>query len=168
MTDQKENNEEMREYADLLKADGHEITASWVYGGEEGLTFEDIATVDLNDISQADTLVHFTEPYGSYNPGGGAHTEYGFAAALGLDLIVVGQRQQVFHWLPETIHFPDFVSFRHYLKGKKNADFQGIPDPITGCKTRICTCQFYSISDVRFNWGSRGDFGEAQKDLTGW
>lgn len=110
--------DEMRKYADELKEDGHEITASWVYGGEEGLTFTDIANLDINDVHRSDAVVSFTEPYGSVNPGGGRHTEFGLGIAFGKNLYLVGEREQVFHWHPSVLQFPRFLYLKNYLKGK--------------------------------------------------
>ena len=111
--------EEMRGYADQLKEDGHEITASWVYGGEEGLTFSDIASLDVNDVLRADAVVKFTEPYGSSNVGGGRHSEWGVAIASGRRLYLVGPKEQVFDWYPGVIDFPEFKHLRNHLAGKK-------------------------------------------------
>lgn len=116
--------EEMRKYADELTEDGHEVTASWVYGGEEGLTFSDIALLDVSDVIKSDALVCFTEPYGSSNVGGGRHSEFGVALALRKKLYLVGEREQVFHWWPSVIQFPQFKHLRNHLKGRKCNDSQ--------------------------------------------
>lgn len=109
------NIKQMREYADQLKADGHEITASWVYGGEEGLTFTDIALLDVKDILRADALVLFTEPYGTPVPGGGRMVEFGVAIATNKRLFIVGDRENVFHWWPNITQFPRFEHLRNHL-----------------------------------------------------
>jgi hypothetical protein len=110
--------DEMRGYADELKEDGHEITASWVYGGEEGLTFSDIASLDIADVLRCDTLVKFTEPYGTPVPGGGRHSEWGVALATKKALYLVGPKEQVFDWYPGVIDFPMFKHLRNHLRGK--------------------------------------------------
>lgn len=110
--------DEMRKYADELKEDGHEITASWVYGGEEGLTFTDIAELDLRDVAACDALVKFTEPYGTPVPGGGRHTEFGVAIALGKRIYIVGPKEQIFDWAPGVTEFPSFKYLRNHLRGK--------------------------------------------------
>lgn len=109
---------EFKGYADLLTLDGHEITANWVYGGEEGLRYEDIAELDTNDVLRADAILAFSEPYGSENRGGGRHSEWGIAIAAKKILLLVGQKEQVFHWYPGVIQMPKFESMRNYLKGK--------------------------------------------------
>lgn len=107
--------DEMRKYADELKEDGHEITSSWNYGGEEGLTFTDIALLDVKDVLSADAVVSFTEPYGSSNVGGGRHVELGIAIATKKKLFIVGEREQVFHWWPTIVQFPAFKHLRNHL-----------------------------------------------------
>lgn len=107
--------EEMRKYAEELIEDGHEITSSWNFGGEEGLTFTDIALLDVKDVLSADAVVSFTEPYGSSNPGGGRHVEFGVALATKKKLFIVGEREQVFHWWPTIVQFPHFKHLRNHL-----------------------------------------------------
>jgi len=89
---------EMKEFADRLAAAGHEITARWVYGGEEGLTLEEISDLDVEDVVKADMVLSWTEPEGSYNRGGGRHTEFGIGMALNKHLWLVGPREQIFHY----------------------------------------------------------------------
>lgn len=110
--------EETRNYANELKKDGHQITASWVYGGEEGKSFEDIAILDVKDVHACEGLVSFTEPYGSVNSGGGRHSEFGLGLALRKELFIVGEREQIFHWYPGVLQFPKFMYLQNYLKGK--------------------------------------------------
>jgi len=127
--------DEMRKYADELKEDGHEITASWVYGGEEGLTFTDIATLDIADVRRCDAIVSFTEPYGSSNPGGGRHTEFGLGIAFDKLLYLVGEREQVFHWHPSVVQFPQFKHLRNHLSKfvkKDNNELLGISGKVSG------------------------------------
>lgn len=109
------NIKQVREYADQLKSDGHEITANWVYGGEEGLTFTDIAVLDVKDVIRADALILFTEPYGTPVPGGGRMVEFGVALATNKRLFIVGDRENVFHWWPNITQFPRFEHLRNHL-----------------------------------------------------
>lgn len=87
----------MEQVANRLKAAGHEVVARWVYGGEEGLTRAAIAALDLDDVDACDTLVSFTFPRGTLSTGGGRHVEFGYALARGKRLIVIGERENVFH-----------------------------------------------------------------------
>lgn len=90
----------MEVMADTLKSHGYEITARWVYGGEDGLTREDIAKLDIDDVDAADVVVSFTFPRGTPSTGGGRHVEFGYALAKGKRLIVIGHRENVFHHFP--------------------------------------------------------------------
>lgn len=92
----------MEDVANLLKTYGFEITARWVYGGEEGLTREQIAILDIDDVDACDTLVSFTQPFGSMNKGGGRHAEFGYALARGKRLVLIGERENVFHHMPSV------------------------------------------------------------------
>lgn len=97
---------DMEHRADILKACGFEICARWVYGGEEGLTREQIALLDLEDVDACDTLLLFTEPYGSFNRGGGRHAEFGYALAKGKKVVVIGDREHVFCHHPDVEVYP--------------------------------------------------------------
>lgn len=90
-----------------LAARGHTITARWVYGGEDGLTREDIAKLDLDDVDAADTVVSFTFPRGTPSTGGGRHVEFGYALARGKRLVVIGHRENVFHYFPGVEVYPN-------------------------------------------------------------
>src|SRR5216683_1181734 len=84
---------EMERVARRLAANGYEITARWVYGGEDGLSLEEIAKVDLNDVDEADVLVSFTYTRGTLTSGGGRHVEFGYALARGKRLVLIGERE---------------------------------------------------------------------------
>jgi nucleoside 2-deoxyribosyltransferase len=90
----------MEDVANRLKSEGFEITARWVYGGEEGLTREQIALLDLEDVDAADAVVSFTYPRGTLTSGGGRHVEFGYGLAKGKKLILIGARENVFHEYP--------------------------------------------------------------------
>ena len=106
--------EEIRGYAEELVAQGHTITSSWQYRQDEAdddkLSFvqaRGLALLDLQQITQSDVFIAFTEepesPYGR----GGRHVEFGFAMYhYGEDLlkavIAVGPRENIFHALPEV------------------------------------------------------------------
>lgn len=106
---------EMEGYADTLSDLGHEITATWVYGGEEGLTREDIAILDYKDVRRAQAVLSFTEPHGSWNPAGARHTEFGWGYEMGKKCFIVGEKEIVFHHLPGVIQFNTFEEARNYF-----------------------------------------------------
>ncbi len=97
----------MEQHANAIKAAGHEITARWVYGGEEGLTRTQIALLDLEDVDKAEIVVSFTHPYGTATTGGGRHAEFGYGLAKGKKLILIGERENVFHHYPTVEVYPD-------------------------------------------------------------
>ena len=113
--------DEMSVYADILKDDGHEITSTWVYGNEEGLTREGAAMLDFNDVKRADTFIGFNEGKGTLFTGGGRHTEFGLAYAWGHECLFVNNFQrsreyeQIFHSLPKLGHHETFNEVREYL-----------------------------------------------------
>jgi nucleoside 2-deoxyribosyltransferase len=107
---------DMEVYANRLKEDGHEIVASWVYGGENCLSNEDIAVLDLKDIDRSDTLVLFTSPKGTAAPGGGRFVEFGYALAKGKKTYVVGEKENVFTWHPDVINLACFNDLRVVLR----------------------------------------------------
>lgn len=97
--------EEMEGYAGIIKGAGHEIVARWVYGGEEGLSREQIALLDLEDVDKADVVVSFTHPRGTATMGGGRHVEFGYALAKGKAVVLIGERENVFHDHPKVLQF---------------------------------------------------------------
>ncbi len=75
------------------------------------------AVEDLSDLSAADTLIAFTEYPNSEGRGrGGRHVEYGYAMAVGCDLIVVGPRENVFHSLRKVRQYPDWPTCLEALR----------------------------------------------------
>jgi hypothetical protein len=58
----------------------------------------------------ADVLMAFTE-FPGQTPGrarGGRHVEFGIAFAKEKRLMIVGPRENIFHWLPSVEVYPDF------------------------------------------------------------
>ena len=96
----------MEVIADALKPKGFEIVSRWVYGGETGLTRQQIAVLDLADVEIADVVVSFTFPRGTLSTGGGRHVEFGYALARGKQLVLIGERENVFHHFPNVSAFP--------------------------------------------------------------
>lgn len=90
----------MEAIADRLVGTGFTITARWVYGGEDGLTRAQVAELDLEDVDAADAVVSFTFPRGTLTSGGGRHVEFGYGLARGKRLVVIGERENVFHHHP--------------------------------------------------------------------
>ncbi len=92
---------ELNEYRKQLEAAGHECTSRWLDGG----TFEnnhENAVTDIVDVLRADAIVNFTDPSVEFSPypyaaRGGRHVEFGLAMGVGMHLLIVGPRENVFH-----------------------------------------------------------------------
>ena len=101
---------EMRRYREDLEALGHTVTSRWINGDHqmaEATMFTNgdeeqarrFAQEDWDDLFKADCVISFTETPRSTNGRGGRHVEFGIALGCGLDVIVVGPRENVFHYL---------------------------------------------------------------------
>lgn len=111
--------QEMVEKAAQLMQYGIPVTSRWIGGvHEEDEAPEDViarfAKEDLDDIARADVLVAFAEePYTQSR--GGRHVELGYALALGHTILVVGGRENIFSYLPEIVHAPDWDAALSWL-----------------------------------------------------
>lgn len=105
---------ELKSYRDTLERIGHKVTSTWL---DEDLTVEQDRTAearlevclrDLIDLGNADCLISFTEdPNTSLGKRGGRHVEFGIALQAGKKLIVVGYRENVFHFHPKVEFYVD-------------------------------------------------------------
>lgn len=105
---------QMELVCDKLKSLGHEVTARWVYGGEEGLSRTKIALLDLEDVDDADIVLSFTLPLGTLFNGGGRHVEFGYALAKGKRVVIIGERECVFHHHPRVLQFDTLNDWINY------------------------------------------------------
>jgi hypothetical protein len=132
--------EELCKYREELLELGHTVEARWLDGshqisdkgtpigdggeamveatgghGKEGeKLMEKFARDDIEDVCFADAVINFTEPPRSEANRGGRHVEYGIALALKKRLIIVGYRENLFHWVP----FAEF--YQTWEEAKKN------------------------------------------------
>lgn len=102
---------EMRGHAEELRDAGYQITSRWIdvesaapdghvdFGSAAALR---AARLDLEDVEDAHILIAFTEPAGSPWTRGGRHAEVGAALAWGLELILVGPHEHLFHALAKA------------------------------------------------------------------
>lgn len=102
------------------KEAGIELTSTWLDNAEDGMSFEDIARIDLEDVKRADVLVVYTEPYGTPFTGGGRHVETGYAMGLGKEVIVVGPLENIFHWHHSVRVFPRTEYAIRYLNKRSS------------------------------------------------
>ena len=122
--------DEMQAYADELAALGHGVTARWVVGPPQSshhpdqvaghsLAYEERVSVeDLKDVSEADCIICFSEQPRETNTRGGRHVEFGLAVAADKRIILVGPRENVFHFLPVVENFPDWAALREALESE--------------------------------------------------
>lgn len=121
---------ELLQYRQDLELLGYTVTSRWLNGthqiaddgrpigeaGEllvEGTSVETPAVElrrhflreDMEDVAACDILVSFTEPPRSEHSRGGRHVEHGMALAFRKYLVIVGPRENLFHWHPNTVQF---------------------------------------------------------------
>ena len=105
--------------------DGHvKVTSSWLNEEEPGdIQIADVSTSkligyalqDVADIIESDTLVHF-QSKNDPNLRGGAIVEFGIALAKKKELVVVGDRINIFDHLPKVRHFSCALGFIEWAK----------------------------------------------------
>jgi hypothetical protein len=118
---------ELRAVARELETDGFEVTSRWLMSPgpladddlrDSGPAAE-FAQMDFEDLSRAHICVAFTEHPNQARPGrGGRHTELGIALGLGLEVILVGPREHVFHCLPGIEQCTDWPDARQKLAAR--------------------------------------------------
>jgi hypothetical protein len=111
-------NSEMREYRDQLHSMGYKVTSQWIdqHGGQELESFTSsklnsdphycahFAQVDYSDLLISDMVIFFSSGNGSQGKGG-RHVEFGMAVALNKLVIIIGQRENVFHCFSDIHQF---------------------------------------------------------------
>lgn len=105
---------EIAAHADRLRRDlGWHITSRWLYERipvpltawdtpEMAAHLVQTAHIDVEDLEGSDALVLFTEDPMVPHVRGGRHAEFGWSLARGLRLMLVGPRENVFHFLPRV------------------------------------------------------------------
>lgn len=98
----------MQRYAQQLRGLDIEVTASWLsepHGPKTQLS--DVhpdqlgvyAHKDLFDVGRSDLLIFFSQKPTKKTARGGRHVEFGFALAKRIPILVVGPRENIFHYL---------------------------------------------------------------------
>lgn len=118
---------ELRGHAADLRREGIACTSRWLTGVHNWSGTADqhiphaeqarFAQDDLDDIDQANVLVVFGDPPGNTGARGGACVEVGYALGMGIPVIVVGFRQNVFYCLPQIIYCETWDAARVYVAG---------------------------------------------------
>jgi hypothetical protein len=91
--------EELCEYRDRLLSIGDTVTSRWLDFRKMPSWSVGIAREDCEDLMAADTVIIFTEISNTVLATGGRHVEFGLALAHGKRVIIVGPRENVFHYL---------------------------------------------------------------------
>jgi len=68
------------------------------------------AQVDLDDIKACDLFVFFADATPKTTRGG-KHFEAGYASGLGKRIVVIGQPENIFHYLPGVVHYASLGDF---------------------------------------------------------
>lgn len=97
--------------AKQLESRGHTVTARWLEGDHRlpreadenrASRWSKLATDDFEDVEGCDVLIFLSEPKDGSSTRGGRHVEVGLALAWGRRVIIVGRRENIFHWLPQV------------------------------------------------------------------
>lgn len=120
---------EIRPLAAEAEANGHEVVSRWLDPDEQARLFgrtdrvaEAAAYMDLDDIDRADAFVLFTEPTPTARSSGGHHFEAGYACTLGIPMMTVGPRENVFYHLPGIRNFETWALCLSWLNAFDNVD----------------------------------------------
>lgn len=114
--------EEMKDIRAVLRSEGEEVHARWLdletdmtdpLSTDEKRTRD--AIMDAEDVTKCDGILCFTEdpdnPNVTGRGRGGRHVEFGLALALNKRVVVIGPRENIFHWLPNIEVFPTLEDF---------------------------------------------------------
>ena len=113
--------EEMRIHAGVLERLGFQVTSRWIMGVFDGPPLTVGAWGDHEDVRRADCLILFAETPGNGNDSrGGYHVEFGLAYAMGKKIFVVGERENIFHYLPDVQHFKNLAELITELQNREN------------------------------------------------
>lgn len=114
--------DELKQHRELLRSNGHEVNARWLDletdmtapTSTEEKRIND-AIMDAEDVSKCDGVLSFTEDPDNPNivgrGRGGRHVEFGMALALNKRVVVIGPKENIFHWLPNVEVYEDLETF---------------------------------------------------------
>jgi hypothetical protein len=101
--------DEIKLVRDRLERNHIEVTSSWLdepHSPDTGLNgissalSQDYAQKDLDDIDKSDTFLFFSER--DLTPRGGRHVEFGYALAKNKNIVIIGDEENIFHFLPQV------------------------------------------------------------------
>jgi hypothetical protein len=115
---------ELCNYRHELEMHGHTVTSRWLNGGHQiqqdtvALSVEAanserrrFALEDWSDLMEAEIVISFTEEPRTTNGRGGRHVEFGAALAVRKPCIIIGPRENVFHYYPGIEHYETWTQF---------------------------------------------------------
>ena len=106
--------EELREYAEILLQKGVEVISRWLWMPAAYLAsweFKHIcAQMDLEDVQNSDIVVSFTGDPDKTSMGG-RHVEFGIGLVLNKRMIIIGECENVFHFMKDVEVYPSFDIF---------------------------------------------------------
>lgn len=106
----------------LLEKAGYKVTSRWIHGDDPSVPPLARATYDLEDVRAADYLMLLSLPFGTLYKGGGRHVEFGYALALGKRMVVVGDYETVFIYLPEVRVYTTVGAAIHFMNEEQYDD----------------------------------------------
>jgi len=116
---------EMQLKAQVLREEGIEVSSNWldeIAGPNATLSdfpdeyFVMAAQTDLTDIDGSDALLFFSEDPLEPHVRGGRHVEYGYALAKGIPIIVIGPKENIFHFIDRVLVVKTFADAVGVLK----------------------------------------------------
>ena len=102
---------EMREVRTILEEQGFRVTARWINGFHEALEGQPnsrnatFASEDWEDLHDSNLMIWYATDTPEQRGRGGRHVEFGLALAWGIQIFVIGRKENVFHWLEQVQHF---------------------------------------------------------------
>jgi nucleoside 2-deoxyribosyltransferase len=112
--------DEFRMYRDVLNSSGHEVTSNWLneisplntkMGDDPDQFYLETAVLDFEDIDRADAILFMAEDPHVGIPRGGRHVEFGYAMGKGKKILVIGPKENVFHYIPGVKHYSSLWEF---------------------------------------------------------
>lgn len=115
---------EMQDIAARLRAEDFEIVSGWIMGNhtiltkartrdEYNMSARFLAQDDLRDLNRAQMLLYVGDKPGGSHEGGGRWFEMGYAHALDIPVVCVGEPEIIFQYLPGihvVANIDDFIS----------------------------------------------------------
>lgn len=113
-------------YRKSLQALGYNVQSRWVDGEHETIDatatpeqMRSFANDDLSDINDSDTMISFTDgPDVDGWVRGGRHVEFGYAYSAMMRIIIVGPRENTFHYLADVEQFDTWAECWAMLHGE--------------------------------------------------